>query len=96
MRERHIVKVAVSQEFFLEFLYEGYEQTKPFRVIKGLPKDAKFIYSYYDFKSAIEYYIFEHDSFLPVFLGGEIPTLDIHIETAETKAEEIHRKVMPA
>ena len=95
MKERRLARVAISQEFLVEMLREGYEQIRPMRVVKGVPKDAQLITGYFDYSTMIGYIVFEHEEFEPVQPGSEIPIIDIHIKTwYDPEAEEIYKKVM--
>ena len=77
MRERRLVKVAITFDLLFEWLTQGNEITGILKTTQGLPPDAVFIASWFDDRKMQAYLMFEHDSFSIVPYGGEIPYFDI-------------------
>ncbi len=80
MRERRLVKVAMTSEFLFNLLTQDFEIEGSVRVKHGLPKDSVFIMSYFEDKTMTAYLVFEHETFAPVLVGSEIPFFDITLE----------------
>lgn len=82
MKERRLVRVAIYNEFLLEWLTQGHEITLV-KTTRGLPPDATFISSQFDDRTLTAFLIFEHESFAPVLVGSEIPYFDIQFTRYE-------------
>jgi hypothetical protein len=77
MRERRLVKVAITFELLFEWLTQDNEVTGPLKTTKGLPPNAVFVASFFDDRKMEAFLMFEHDSFPIVQYGGEIPYFNI-------------------
>jgi hypothetical protein len=68
---RHLAGIPASLEIFESIVTEGAE-TKV-RCIKGIPKDARMVNSFYDGYKQTVVFVYEHESFYAVSEGDTIP-----------------------
>lgn len=78
---RCLLGIPVSIELFETLITEGCE-TKV-RCIKGVPKGAKMVNSFYDGYRQTAILVYEHHSFDDVPEGGEIPIGITEMETID-------------
>lgn len=83
MNERRLARVPISDSLLFEMMTEGYSISR-FKCVKGLPKGAVFIDSYFDGDRHVAWITFEHDSFSPVQAGDCIPDLMVTFEMAKS------------
>jgi hypothetical protein len=78
MHERRLARVAISFELLLDMMTEGYEVLGGVRVVKGVPKDAQFVFSQFDEDKLTAYLVFTHPDFAPIQPGQTIPDLPVN------------------
>jgi len=78
LTERRLVKVYIDQDYLIEFMTQGKEISR--KVIEGIPADAILISSNFDHERFAAYFIFQHESFQKVYIGEEIPVMDIKVK----------------
>lgn len=79
MNKRHLAMVEVSNHLIIEMLTQGYK-SNGFECVNGIPSDAVYVHSFTDEQRACTYFVFSHDSFPIVGLGGIIPIIDVTLE----------------
>ncbi len=67
-------KVAVSTELMMDIMTRGWN-TQFTECVEGIPEDSKFSYSYSDDNTGRLYFVVEHETFLDLKIGDDIPEL---------------------
>ncbi len=77
MKERRLVRVAVSFELLRDMMYADYKTLGAIKSIKGLPSDAEMVGDSFDVTKLEAYLFFSHESFDRVPRGEPIPMLPV-------------------